>query len=213
MADNMSQFLSDVLRNQLAKTVQAARRVGETGAHQAIRVLAVDRHGPHDSMTSAERVLRRRLRVHGRQIGDRRESKTGAQEIDRLTHEVAYEHWHRMLFARFLAENQLLIEPVSGVSISLDECEELARERGQDRWSVSRGVSPNGCCLVSSNPDAPAFLRLGLRRRRDRLWSNSSIRCRPMYFRLRILFGWVYQFWQSEKKDEVNRSGGEDRCG
>ena len=50
----------------------------------------------------------------------------------RLTHEVAYEHWHRMLFARFLAENDLLIHPKHGVAVSLDEIEELAREAGED---------------------------------------------------------------------------------
>ena len=42
-----------------------------------------------------------------------------------------------MLFARFLAENQLLIEPTSGVSISLDECEELAAEEGTDLWGLA----------------------------------------------------------------------------
>ena len=49
-----------------------------------------------------------------------------------LTQECAYEHWHRMLFARFLAESDLLIEPESGMAISLDECRELAREKNMD---------------------------------------------------------------------------------
>jgi hypothetical protein len=29
--------------------------------------------------------------------------------VQHLVWEVAYEHWHRMLFARFLAENGLLL--------------------------------------------------------------------------------------------------------
>ena len=37
----------------------------------------------------------------------------------------------------FLAENDLLIEPDSGVAVSLTDCEELARERGQDCWTVA----------------------------------------------------------------------------
>ena len=45
----------------------------------------------------------------------------GTQRIDHLAHEVAYEHWHRMLFAAdSLAESSLLIEPDSGVAITMD---------------------------------------------------------------------------------------------
>ena len=200
----MSQFLSDVLRNQLAKTVQMARRVGETGARQAIRALVVDRHKPHGSMTSTERVLRRRLRVHGRQLGDRRDSKTGTQETKRLTHEVAYEHWHRMLFARFLAENYLLIEPDSGVTISLDECEELAREQGQDRWTLAGRFAQRMLPRIF-RPNAPALaVRLAPENRQalERLVESLPAEV----FAATDSLGWVYQFWQSEKKNEVNRS-------
>ena len=51
--------------------------------------------------------------------------------------ECAYEHWHGMLFARFLAENQLLIEPQMGVAITLDECGELAKDEGVDQWMLA----------------------------------------------------------------------------
>jgi len=38
--------------------------------------------------------------------------------------EVSYEHWHRMLFARFLAENGLLMwEP--GAAVTLDDCRDM----------------------------------------------------------------------------------------
>ena len=107
-------------------------------------------------MAAHERVLRRRLRAHGRQLGDRRDPRTGAQGITRLAHEVAYEHWHRMLFARFLAENQLLIEPDSGVAVSLDECEELARERAQDSWALA-GTFAQRMLPRIFRPDAPAL--------------------------------------------------------
>ena len=65
-----------------------------------------------------------------------------------LFNEGAYEHWHGMLFARFLAENHLLIEPEMGVAITLDECEELAkkdrgkeptRDQGQFTWYWENG--------------------------------------------------------------------------
>ena len=98
------------LRNRLAATIKAARRAGESGARNALGMLAVGDARAHASMSAAEQDLRRRLRAHGRQLGDRYDADTGVQAIARLVHEVAYEHWHRMLFARFLAENHLLIE-------------------------------------------------------------------------------------------------------
>jgi len=118
------------LRKQLQKALLAARRVGEEGARAALRALAVDAARPHESMSAEERGLRLRIRAHGRQLGDARDRQSGVQEIGRLAHEVACEHWHRMLFARFLAETGLLVEPRSRVSVSLDECAELARETG-----------------------------------------------------------------------------------
>ena len=60
-------------------------------------------------------------------------ARTGGQAIECLVQECAYEHWHGMLFARFLAENHLLIEPEMGVAVTLDECEELAKDEGTDK--------------------------------------------------------------------------------
>jgi len=73
--------------------------------------------------------LRRRLRVHGRQLGDRFNGGK-EQSVDRLVEEIAYEHWHRMLFSRFLAENNLLMypDPDDPVSVTLAECEDLAAD-------------------------------------------------------------------------------------
>ena len=107
------------VRNQLARTVQAARRAGEEGARSALGVLAVGDARAHPSLLADEQDLRRRLRAHGRQLGDRLDAETGAQQVERLVHEVAYEHWHRMLFARFLAENDLLRSDDPGLAVPL----------------------------------------------------------------------------------------------
>ena len=101
--------LTTPLRKQLGKVIVEARRVAEAGAQTALKSLAVERHEPHDSMPPEKRALRNRLRARGRQLGDARDRQRGDQEIGRFTHEVAYEHWHRLLFARFLSENGLLI--------------------------------------------------------------------------------------------------------
>src|SRR5262249_40861901 len=125
------------LRRELERTVIRARRVGEEGARKALESFAVHHHEPWPSMSTEQRNLRNRLRAHGRQLGDHRDERRGSQAIDHIAGECAYEHWHRMLFARFLAENNLLIEPESKVPISLEECRELAMERGTDWLSLA----------------------------------------------------------------------------
>ena len=109
-----------------------------------------------------------------------------------------------MLFARFLAESQLLIEPVSGVSISLDECEELARERGRDRWMLAGRFAERMLPRIF-RPDSPALeVRLAPETRQalERLVESLP----SEVFAATDSLGWVYQFWQTEKKNEVNRS-------
>src|SRR5690554_2585668 len=119
--------LSKVLRGALEKTVVKARDVAEQAATEALQRLSVGEPKPADYLTDVERQLRKRLRAHGRQLGDVKYAN-GEQEIRKLASEVAYEHWHRMLFARFLEQNQLLIyEP--GVALTLSECNELVQDQ------------------------------------------------------------------------------------
>ncbi len=193
------------LRNQLAKVIKEARRVGEEGARKALEGLAVGRAEAYPSMTEAERALRRRLRAHGRQLGDRRDRRTGEQGIDRLAHEVAYEHWHRMLFARFLAENGLLVEPEYGVAVSLPECRELALERGVDPWELAadfaRRMLPE--IFRADDPALEVTLAPEVRQRLERLLESLPAEV----FTAEDSLGWTYQFWQAEAKDAVNASG------
>ncbi len=193
------------LRKRLSKVVADARRQAELGARQALERLAVRAREPHQSMTDDERALRRRLRAHGRQLGDRRDRRTGEQRIERLTHEVAYEHWHQMLFARFLAENDLLIEPESQVPVTLAECEELAQEQGKDAWSLAgtfaarmlpRIFRPDDPVLeVTLAPETRQVLRSLLNDLPAKVFTSDDA------------LGWTYQFWQAERKDEINASG------
>lgn len=130
-------YLNTEQRNKLAKVIVQARGEAEAGARVALEGLAVHHHEPYGHMASAQRKLRNRLRAHGRLLGDKRSDKSGAQHIDHLVQECAYEHWHRMLFARFLAENHLLIEPGLGVAVTLQDCEELAKDAGTDQWTLA----------------------------------------------------------------------------
>src|SRR5262249_54068336 len=124
------------LRGALERAVLAARRQAEAGARKALEQLAVAHREPWPTMTAGQQDLRRRLRARGRQLGDRLEDG-GTQGVEHLVSECAYEQWHRMLFARFLAECGLLVEPASRMSVSVDECKGLARERGVDWISLA----------------------------------------------------------------------------
>ncbi|MYA79925.1 MAG: N-6 DNA methylase [Acidobacteriia bacterium] len=196
--------LSTELRRRLERTVVEARDVAETGARVALKMLAVHHHEPYGHMGAEQRALRRRLRVHARQLGDRFDARSGSQAIDRLVHECAYEYWHGMLFARFLAENDLFIEPEMGIAVSLDECEELAGEQGVDKWALASRFAHRLLPQVF-RPDHPVFEVQFAREHRLKL--ESLVEDLPAdLFRASDSLGWVYQFWQSRKKDEVNRS-------
>jgi hypothetical protein len=109
-----------------------------------------------------------------------------------------------MLFARFLAENHLLIEPEMGVAITLDECEELAKDEGVDKWALAARFAHRTLPQVF-RPDHPVFEVQFAREYRLKL--EGLVEALPeQVFTANDALGWVYQFWQTKKKDEVNRS-------
>ena len=201
----MKDTLSPQLRRQLERAVADAREVAEIGAQAALEALAVSHPEAFQHMGAGDRDLRRRLRVHGRQLGDRRDPISGLQAIDHLVHECAYEHWHGMLFAQFLAENHLLIQPEWNVAVTLEECEELGKEAGFDKWTMAAHFAHEMLPQVF-RPDHPVFeVRLA---REHRLKLEGLVESLPAnVFLARDSLGWVYQFWQARKKDVVNRSG------
>ena len=196
--------LASDLRKTLEATVVKARDKAEGGARDALTALAVDASEPFASMSEQERKLRNRLRARGRQLGDQRDPQKGSQSIERLVREMAYEHWHRMLFARFLAENQLLIEPTSGVAISLDECEELAAEEGTDLWGLAAQFAQEMLPQIfrTDDPVLAAKLPLEIRQQLQGLIAGLA----EEVFTASDSLGWVYQFWQALEKDRVNQS-------
>ena len=98
--------LSRELRAKLEKAVEKARDVAEEGARAALRALYVEEAEAPPTFKAGD--LRNRLRAHARQLGDDW-GASGKHGIEHVVAECAYEHWHRMLFARFLAENAVLI--------------------------------------------------------------------------------------------------------
>ena len=199
--------LTSASRRQVERMVATARDVAEAAAGSALAALAICERDPYEHMSAKERTLRRRLRAHARQLGDRRDAATGGQAIGRLVQECAYEHWHGMLFARFLAENDLLIEPELGVPVSLEDCDELAKEAGKeglDKWTLAARFAHQMLPQVF-RPDLPVLEVRFAREHRLRLEALLE-GLSPEVFTAADALGWVYQFWQARRKDEVNRA-------
>ena len=201
------QPLSGELRSKLEAALRLARDVAETGASAALAHLGVAETDPPAHLTEEQRALRRRLRAHGRSLGDRR-VRNGTQEVQRLVREMAYEHWHRMLFARYLAEHSLLMWD-AGAAVTLAECHEMASDKTQglgfsSGWALAGSLAAK--MLPQLFPADSAVLavtlapehQLGL----ERILASLS----AQIFGARDSLGWIYQYWQSRRKEEVNAS-------
>jgi len=198
----MTTTLSREGRRQLENTVREARRMAEEGATKALEQLGVGDAKVPMHLSSAQAKLRNTLRAHGRQVGDLRNCSTGMQAIDRLTGELAYEHWHRMLFARFLAENDLLIESDSGVAITLAECQELARERSEDWLALASRYAQTMLPQIFRTGDPVLDVQLPPETRSQ---LDDLLKTLPHdVFTADDSLGWVYQFWQADRKAEVD---------
>jgi hypothetical protein len=198
--------LDKKLRSYLESTVKEARDIAEAGARTALHQFGVGQAGADPHLTDEEKDLRRRLRVHGRQLGDAR-SASGEQELTRLVEEVAYEHWHRMLFARFLAENNLLMypDPDDPVAVSLEECEELAQDEGAaNGWELASRFAANMLPQIF-RIDSPVF-QLALPPEHQQKLERLVAELSTEVFTASDSLGWVYQFWQDKRKEEVNAS-------
>lgn len=201
------QPLEKTLRNQLERTVKAARTVAENAAGAALQHLGVGEATAFPHLSEDERDLRRRLRIHGRQLGDRRHTEHETQELDRLIEEVGYEHWHRMLFARFLAENNLLMypDPNGPVAVSLEECEDLAADEGAaNGWELAAQYAARMLPQIF-RLDSPVF-QLSLPPEFQQRLEKQVESLPTEVFTASDSLGWVYQFWQADNKERINKS-------
>lgn len=201
------QPLEKTLRNKLERKVKEAREIAEDAARTALEQLGVGEPKYYPHLSDEEKNLRVKLRARGRQLGDIRQ-EDGRQEITRLIEEVAYEHWHRMLFARFLAENNLLMypDPDDPIAISLEECEDLAAEEGaRNGWELAARFAAHMLPQIF-RPDSPVF-QLVLSPEHEQKLERILNELPKDVFTASDSLGWVYQFWQAKKKDEINASG------
>lgn len=204
----MMQALDKDLRSALEKTVKAARMVAEAAAHAAVEQLGVGHDRPEAFLGDVEKALRNRLRTHGKQLGDGRDSKSsnptyGKQGVKHLVREVAYQHWHRMLFARFLAENNLLM--YEGVAVTLEECDELAPDEGaKNGWEFAGRLAARMLPQIfkSGSPVFELTFAPEHQSELERLLKDLP----EAVFKASDSLGWVYQFWQADHKERINKS-------
>ena len=198
-------ILSKPLRRQLETAIKQAREIAEAAAKEAIaRIGVADAEAP-SHLSDDNKSLRRRLRAHGRTLGDTRDA-AGAMTTARLQDAAAYEFWHRMLFGRFLVERGLLVHPDLGAAISVAELRELAREEGAaDEWALAEQYAAPGLPGVFRPEDPVLALPIA---------PEFSQRLRAVLSGLpEVVFmaddslGWTYQFWRASEKDAVNKAG------
>lgn len=204
----MNAPLAKPLRSQLENTVKAARDVAEKAAQAALAQLAVSESRAPDYLGDDHKALRRRLRAHGRALGDAK-ARDDSQDIQHLVWEVAYEHWHRMLFARFLAENGLLMwEP--GAPVSLDDCRDMVDSHpdlamgAKTHWELAGKLAARMLPQVFK-PHSPVF-ELTFAPEHQRELERLLGALPTEVFKASDSLGWVYQYWQAKRKDEVNAS-------
>ncbi|HHJ98964.1 MAG TPA: hypothetical protein ENN10_03350, partial [Actinobacteria bacterium] len=156
-------------------------------------------------MSEEQRRLRRLLRARARQLGSFTEPLEASEGFTLLASEIAYEQWHRMLFARFLAENDLLMHPEHGVAVTLAECAELAPGEGEpDEWMLAARYASQMLPGIFRTDDPTLSVRFAPEGRQalERILAELP----SEVFTADDSPGWVYQFWQSKKKKEVNAS-------
>ncbi|MGE4531927.1 MAG: N-6 DNA methylase [Acidithiobacillus sp.] len=117
--------------------------------------------------------------------------------------EVAYQHWHRMLFARFLADNNLLM--YDGVAVTIEECDELAPDEGaKSGWELAGKLAARMLPQVFK-PGSPVFELTFAPEHQSEL--ERLLKDLPdSVFKASDSLGWVYQFWQADNKERINKS-------
>ncbi|WP_372384448.1 Eco57I restriction-modification methylase domain-containing protein [Vibrio sp. BS-M-Sm-2] len=204
----MRQALDKTLRKKLEETVVKARDIVEQAVFEALQRLGVAEAQAPSYLSEEERALRNKLRAHARQLGDK--LKDGKQETERLINEMSYEHWHRMLFARYLEQNNLLMYD-EYTPVTLDECFELAEEEPDpisgraDGWALAGRLAQKMLPQIF-RVDSPVFdIKLSMNRVEE--LENLIAQLDPQTYQAQDSLGWCYQFWQTKKKDQVNKSG------
>lgn len=201
----MSDVLNADQRRHLDASVQRARVAAERAAADALHALAVAEPSRPAYLSQDDNALRLALREKARQLGDDT-ARSGAQ-LTNLVREVAYEQWHRLMFARFLEVNGLLRHPeFRDTSLTLEDCSDLADDLSEpDGWSVAALFASEILPGVFRLDDPTVQVRFATEHRLE--LERILLAIPTDVFATEDALGWVYQFWQTAEKKRVNESG------
>lgn len=201
----MGAVLNSGQRRYLDGAVQRARTASEQAAADALGALAVADPSRPSYLNDEDNSLRLALREKARQLGD--ETARSGADLTNLTREVAYEQWHRLLFARFLEVNGLLRHPdFRDTALTLDDCADLADDLGEpDGWSVAARFASEILPGVFRLDDPAVRVCFATEHRLE--LEGILLSLPSEVFETEDALGWVYQFWQTAEKKRVNESG------
>lgn len=205
MTTTTTKVLNSDQRRFLDAQTQRARDAAQRAAEDALRALAVAEPSRPGYLSDEQNRLRLALRDKARQLGD--DTARGGAPLTNLVHDVAYEQWHRLLFARFLEVNGLLRHPdYRDIPLSLEDCGDLASDLDEpDAWSVAARFASEILPGVFRLTDPAVQVRFAAEHRNalERLLLDIP----SEVFITEDALGWVYQFWQTAEKKRVNDSG------
>lgn len=205
MTTETTKVLNSDQRRFLDAQTQRARAAAQRAADDALSALAVAEPSRPGYLSDEQNKLRLALRDKARQLGD--DTARAGAVLTNLVHDVAYEQWHRLLFARFLEVNGLLRHPeYREIPLSLEDCGDLAADLGEpDAWAVAARFASEILPGVFRLTDPAVQVRFAAEHRNalERLLLDIP----SEVFRTEDALGWVYQFWQTAEKKRVNDSG------
>ncbi|MFD9829257.1 hypothetical protein ACFWXB_17415 [Tsukamurella tyrosinosolvens] len=192
-------------RRFLDAQTQRAREAAQRAAEDALRALAVSEPSRPAYLGEQQNKLRLALREKARQLGD--DTSRAGVHLTNLVHDVAYEQWHRLLFARFLEVNGLLRHPeYRDIPLSLEDCGDLASDLGEpDAWAVAARFASEILPDVFRLTDPAVQVRFAAEHRNT--LERLLLEIPAEVFTTEDALGWVYQFWQTAEKKRVNDSG------
>lgn len=192
------------IRRTLEGAVRAARKAAEEGARTALRELGVADARAPSWLKEDRRELRVRLRAHARTLGDLLDTSDPAR-MPRLVREIAYAHWHRALFARFLVENDLLVDvTASNAPVRREDLTEIAHDEGREFAEVAAEFAAPMLPQIFPSDDPVLALPLPPETRQRLAALVDGLPAQ--IFKADDALGWTYQFWQADRKEECDEA-------
>lgn len=192
------------IRKTMERVVRDARVAAEKGALNALNELGVADAKRPAWLSPAQGELRSRLRAHARALGDRL-SPDDTMRVTRLVREIAYAHWHRALFARFLLENGLLVDVEAGnAPVSTADIRAIADEENRDFAEVAAEFAQPMLPEIFRNDDPVLALALPPEARQTIAQLVDGLPAQT--FKADDALGWTYQYWQSATKEEYDEA-------